>query len=103
MFATSLGTPLGERHCLRDLKLAAQAAGVPVAVCLHDLRRMTASLLVAGGVDLATAAAIMGHKNASVLLDVYAQALRAPKRAAAQQLEGALYAVADPDDAPAAG
>jgi hypothetical protein len=52
---------------------------------------MTASLLVAGGVDVATAAAILGHKNASVLLDVYAQALRGPKAAAARTLEGALY------------
>jgi integrase len=93
-FATSLGTPLSERNCLRDLKLAARAAGVPDAICPHDLRRMTASLLVAEGVDLATAAAIMGHKNASVLLDVYAQALEAPKRAAARRLEGALYGVA---------
>ena len=42
-------------------------------------------------VDLATAAAIMGHKNASVLLDVYAQVLRAPKLAAVRMLEGALY------------
>jgi len=40
---------------------------------------MTVSLLVASGVDIATATAILGHKNASVLLDVYAQA---PKRAA---------------------
>ncbi len=84
VFATGSGTPLGERNCLRDLKLAARAAGVPEAVCAHDLRRMTASLLVAGGGDLATAAAIMGHKNASVLLDVDAQALRGPKAAAAR-------------------
>jgi len=76
----------------------------PDAICPHDLRRMTASLLVAGGVDLATAAAIMGHKNASVLLDVYAQALRAPKLAAARRLEGALYgADTAADEAVAAG
>jgi hypothetical protein len=37
---------------------------------------VTASLLVASGIDLATAASILGHKNASVLLDVYARALR---------------------------
>ena len=46
---------------------------------------------MAGGVDLATAAAILGHKNASVLLNVYAQALRGPKAAAARTLVGALY------------
>jgi len=48
---------------------------------------------MASGVDIATAAAILGHERASVLLDVYARALRAPKRAAANRLPAALYAV----------
>ncbi len=59
----------------------------------QDFRRLTASLLMASGVDIATAAAILGHERASVLLDVYARALRAPKRAAANRLPAALYAV----------
>ena len=41
--------------------------------------------------DFREAAAILGHKRASVLLDVYAKALRAPKRAAAERLQAALY------------
>ena len=61
---------------------------------LHDFRRPTARLLVAGGVDIVTAAAILGHKRASVLLDVYAKALRAPKRAAADKLQAVLYPAA---------
>jgi len=93
VFATSIGTPFYERNTLTYLKRAAKQADVTEAVCLHDLRRMTASLLVAGGVDIATAAAILGHKNASVLLDVYAQALRAPKQAAAGAIERGLYGV----------
>ena len=48
---------------------------------------------MASGVDIATAAAILGHERASVLLDVYARALRAPKRATANRLPAALYAV----------
>ena len=36
----------------------------------------------------------MGHKNASVLLDVYTRTLRGPKAAAARTLEGALYGTA---------
>ncbi|CAA9291199.1 MAG: hypothetical protein AVDCRST_MAG77-4744 [uncultured Chloroflexi bacterium] len=91
VFATSLGTPLGQRNALRALKAAVEAAKLPANLCLHDLRRMTASLLVASGVDITTAAAILGHKNASVLLDVYAQALKAPKLEAAGRLERALY------------
>jgi hypothetical protein len=53
---------------------------------------MCASLLVANGVDIATAAAVLGHKNASNLLDVYAKALRVPKRAAGDKLQAALDA-----------
>ena len=49
------------------------------------------SLLVASGVDIVTAAAVLGHKRASVLLDVYARALRGPKRAAAVLLQPLLY------------
>ena len=92
VFATSVGTSFDERKVLRGLKRSALAAGVTTAVTLHDLRRMTASLLVASGVHITTAAAISGHKNASVLLDVYAQALSASKLAAMKALEGALYA-----------
>lgn len=96
VFATSIGTPFYERNVLTYLKRAAKHAAVTEAICLHDLRRMTASLLVAAGVDIVTAAAILGHKNASVLLDVYAQALKAPKRAAAGALERALFGPVSP-------
>lgn len=60
---------------------------------------MAASLLVASGVDIATAAAILGHKRASAPLDVCAQALRDPKRAAANTLQAALCPAND-DDGP---
>jgi hypothetical protein len=53
---------------------------------------MSASVLVASGVDITTAAAIMGQKNASVLLDVYAKALRAPKIEAMGRVQNALFA-----------
>jgi hypothetical protein len=51
-------------------------------------------------VDIAMAAAILGHKRASVLLDVYARALRAQKRAAADKLEAVLYPLAPAVPAP---
>jgi integrase len=91
VFASARGTPLGERNALRAFKAAVARAQLPPGLSPHDLRRMTASLLVTIGVDLATAAAILGHKNASVLLDVYASALRGSKAAALRKLEGALY------------
>ena len=76
----------------------------------HDFRRVDASLLVASGVDIATTAAILGHRQASVLLDVYARALRGPKRAAAVRLQALalLYPPPpapqpEPDERPTAG
>ena len=91
VFATAAGTPLSQRNTLRAFKAAAGRAGLPADASPHDLRRMTASLLVASGIDLATAASILGHKNASVLLDVYARALRESKRDAAGRLQRLLY------------
>jgi integrase len=94
VFATATGNPNSERNALRSLKRAAKRAGLDAAMAAtiapHDFRRMTVSLFVASGVDIATAA-ILGHRRASVRLDVYARALRAPKRAAAERLQAALY------------
>jgi len=90
VFATSTGKPGSERNALRSLSRLTKRAKVDIHITPHDFRRMCASLLVASGVDITTAAAIMGHKNASVLLDVYAQALKGPKRAAADKLQAHL-------------
>jgi integrase len=90
VFPTATGRPNGERNALRSLK-ASRRAGVSPDLAPHDFRRVCASLLVASGVDIVTAAAILGHRRASVLLDVYARALREPKRAAAVRLQALLY------------
>jgi site-specific recombinase XerD len=39
----------------------------------HDLRRASATGLVAGGVDVKTAQSVLGHTAARVTLDLYAQ------------------------------
>jgi site-specific recombinase XerD len=81
VFATSRGTPFTERNALRALKKAADATDVADATTLHDLRRMTASILVACGVDITTAAAPLGHKKA----------LRAPKNEAMGRVQNARF------------
>jgi integrase len=88
---TATGRPNSERNVLCALKAAARRAGASPGLAPRDFRRVCASLLVASGLDIATAAAILGHKRASVLLDVYARALRGPKRAAAERLQALLY------------
>lgn len=46
---------------------------VPIELCTpHTLRHTFATKLVAAGVDIKTATRLMGHTNASILLDIYA-------------------------------
>jgi integrase len=52
----------------------------------HDLRRANATGLLAEGVDVKTAQALLGHSDARLTLDVYAQAVAELGRAAAEAL-----------------
>lgn len=49
----------------------------------HDLRRANATGLVAEGVDVKTAQAMLGHSESRLTLDVYAQAVAVMGEAAA--------------------
>jgi len=49
----------------------------------HDLRRVNATGLVAEGVDVKTAQTMLGHSEARLTLDVYAQAVAKLGEAAA--------------------
>jgi len=46
-----------------------------VGLGFHDLRRANATALVAAGVDIKTAQALLGHPNAQLTLGLYAQAI----------------------------
>lgn len=46
-----------------------------VGLGFHDLRRANATGLVAAGVDIKTAQALLGHSNAQLTLGLYAQAV----------------------------
>ena len=59
----------------------------------HDLRHMSASLLIAGGTDVRTVAQRLGHADASTTLRIYAHAFEAQDRQAAEVL-GALLPTA---------
>ncbi len=53
---------------------------------LHDLRRAIATGLVAEGVDIKTAQALLGHSNAQLTLGLYAQAVVSLGAAAAESM-----------------
>ncbi len=69
----------------RFVKKAAAAAGLD-GVHLHTLRHFSATQLIAGGVDVRTAANRLGHRDASVTLRVYSHAIEAQDKDAAALL-----------------
>jgi integrase len=52
----------------------------------HDLRRASATGLVAAGVDVKTAQSVLGHTDARVTLDLYAQVVTEQQQAAADAM-----------------
>jgi integrase len=63
----------------------------------HDLRRANATELVAEGVDVKTAQAMLGHSESRLTLDLYAQAVTALGEAAAAAM-GARFLGSSPRD-----
>lgn len=63
---------------------------------LHDLRHTFATHAIANGVDIETVSALLGHKNTSMTLDIYADALPDNKRAAMERMGALLSKSAEP-------
>jgi integrase len=68
---------------------ARAARRVRARIRFHDLRQMSASLLIGAGLDVRTVAGRLGHADASTTLRIYAHAFEARDRQAAEVL-GAL-------------
>ena len=64
--------------------------GLPEQLNVHSLRHTAASLMIAGGVDVATVAGIRGHSQPSTTLDIYTHAFDKNKKAASAELQGML-------------
>jgi len=71
-------------------QVAAQKHGLPPALNVHSLRHTNASLLIAGGADVATVAGLLGHSQPSTTLDIYTHAFDKNKKAASQVLQEGL-------------
>jgi len=86
VFMTAEGTPVrfsnfGRRH----FAPLAKRAGVPWST-FHSLRHTSATLLLASGVDVKTAQAILGHAKASHTMDIYADFVPANVDSAMEKL-----------------
>lgn len=71
-------------------KLILKKHGLPENLNVHSLRHTNASLLIAGGADVATVAGLLGHAQPSTTLDIYSHAFDKNKRAASQALQAGL-------------
>ena len=71
-------------------KLILKKHGLPSALNVHSLRHTNASLLIAGGADVATVAGLLGHSQPSTTLDIYTHAFDKNKKAASQVLQEGL-------------
>jgi integrase len=90
------GQPLGYANFRTRIWVpATEAAGIP-GFGFHDLRRMSATLLIRGGVDVKTVQTRLGHSDPRLTLGLYAQAVGAADRAAADVLGHFGAAVAEP-------
>jgi integrase len=79
--------PMAVTERLRQLRRRARIEGVqPV----HGWRHATASLLIAGGTDVKTTQARMGHSTPTITLRLYADVVDERDRAAGERLAGYL-------------
>ena len=63
---------------------------LPDNLNVHSLRHTNASLLIAGGADVATVAGLLGHSQPSTTLDIYTHAFDKNKKSASQVLQEGL-------------
>ena len=61
--------------------------GLPQELNVHSLRHTAASLMIAGGADVATVAGILGHSQPSPTLNIYTHAFDKNKKAASAGLQ----------------
>ena len=90
LFRQPNGKPMNPCTFTYRFKLILKANNLPLDLNVHSLRHTNASLLIAQGVDVRTAASLLGHAQASTTLDIYAHAFDKNKRKAQEKLGKAI-------------
>jgi integrase len=85
IFANPDGTPLRPDSISASVSLLCRRLGLPKGASLHTLRHSHGSVLLAGGVDLATVSERLGHSSVRVTADIYSHALRGRDQDAARR------------------
>ena len=71
-------------------KLILKKHGLPSNLNVHSFRHTAASLMIAGGADVATVSGLLGHSQVSTTLDIYTHAFDDKKKAASAVLQESL-------------
>ena len=90
LFRQPNGKPMNPSTFTFRFKKILKQNGLPSELNLHSLRHTNASLLIAGGADVATVAGLLGHSQPSTTLDIYTHAFDKSKKAASQVLQEGL-------------
>jgi len=93
IFTTRYGTPHHPRNILRDFKLLAERAGLPI-IRFHDLRHTAASLMLNHGIPVIVVSRMLGHAKPSITLDVYGHLLPSMQIEAAEKIDVLITPVA---------
>jgi integrase len=78
------GRPINKLR--RSFKTAYKRAGISYPVRMYDIRHLFASVMLAGGADLAAVSKLMGHSTTQMTANVYYELLEGEKRRAVSLL-----------------
>ena len=94
VFTDEFGGPLRYSNWRRRIWLPSAKAGGCEGAGFHDLRRLNATTLVVGGVDVKTAQVRLGHSDPRMTLAIYASAPASADRAAAETVDQRFFGAA---------
>lgn len=85
-FALKKTGSISDKYINRELKIAAEKAGINKKVSCHTLRHSFASSLVSHGTDLATVAKLLGHSDFRTVTSIYVHKDQSELTSAVNQL-----------------
>ncbi len=95
IFTSDIGTLIHPNSLTGWFKLFVKHHNLPDDVHIHTLRHISATLLIANGVDVATVSNRLGHTNKSTTLNIYTHAIKSADEKAAEKLQNIFKPSAD--------
>ena len=92
VFTYGDGSPLPHSTVQHNFKRIVESIGLPDR-SFHDLRHTFCTLAIASGIDPATVAAMAGHADAKLTLNVYTHTTDAMLKAAAERIDSGIIAL----------